>query len=203
MQAIETHYNGYRFRSRLEAKWAVFFDEMMIKYEYESEGFVMFSGRNYLPDFYLPDFGIFVEIKPGIKDKIKEWKQNCEEFLDTGKSIMLCIGDPMSATYHSLYGWCEEEGTPFCDNIKCHALFLSNGTDAYIAIDEYERKFRTDNLMNTSDKILQSESAMDKARDQNSEASFGIINSMLASASIAARQARFEHGETPSVLPFN
>jgi hypothetical protein len=25
-KAIETHYKGYRFRSRLEARWAVFFD---------------------------------------------------------------------------------------------------------------------------------------------------------------------------------
>ena len=32
---IETVYNGYRFRSRLEARWAVFFDEAAIPYEYK------------------------------------------------------------------------------------------------------------------------------------------------------------------------
>ena len=26
IKPIETHYKGYRFRSRLEARWAVFFD---------------------------------------------------------------------------------------------------------------------------------------------------------------------------------
>ena len=39
IKAIETIYNGYRFRSRLEARWAVFFDEIGIKYEYEKEGY--------------------------------------------------------------------------------------------------------------------------------------------------------------------
>ena len=28
IKAIETVYNGYRFRSRLEARWAVFFDAL-------------------------------------------------------------------------------------------------------------------------------------------------------------------------------
>ena len=50
MQAIETRYNGYRFRSRLEARWAVFFDFMEVAWEYEPEGFT-FDGIYYLPDF--------------------------------------------------------------------------------------------------------------------------------------------------------
>jgi hypothetical protein len=33
IKTIETIYNGYRFRSRLEARWAVFFDAMGIKYD--------------------------------------------------------------------------------------------------------------------------------------------------------------------------
>jgi hypothetical protein len=28
IKAIETRYKGYRFRSRLEARWSVFFDAM-------------------------------------------------------------------------------------------------------------------------------------------------------------------------------
>ena len=39
LKAIETFYNGYRFRSRLEAKWAVFMDALGVRWEYESEGF--------------------------------------------------------------------------------------------------------------------------------------------------------------------
>lgn len=63
MKAIETKYNGYKFRSRLEARWAVFFDEMGIKYEYEPEGFEMSDGTKYLPDFYLPESDCYIEIK--------------------------------------------------------------------------------------------------------------------------------------------
>ena len=37
IKPIETVYNGYRFRSRLEARWAVFFDAAGIEYEYEPE----------------------------------------------------------------------------------------------------------------------------------------------------------------------
>lgn len=42
--AIQTEYNGYLFRSRLEARWAVFFDAMGIEYEYEPEGIVLSDG---------------------------------------------------------------------------------------------------------------------------------------------------------------
>lgn len=64
IKAIETRYKGYRFRSRLEARWAVFFDALKIRWTYEPEGFVLPDGRGYLPDFFLQDFGLFVEIKP-------------------------------------------------------------------------------------------------------------------------------------------
>lgn len=50
IRPIETIYNGYRFRSRLEARWAVFFDALRVKYEYEPEGY-KFDGALYLPDF--------------------------------------------------------------------------------------------------------------------------------------------------------
>jgi len=63
IKVIETVYNGYRFRSRLEARWAVFFDALDVKYEYEKEGFDI-DGIWYLPDFYLPDYNCWVEIKP-------------------------------------------------------------------------------------------------------------------------------------------
>lgn len=65
IKAIETRYNGYRFRSRLEARWAVFFDALGIEYEYEPQGFDLGSMGWYLPDFWLPTYGTFVEIKAG------------------------------------------------------------------------------------------------------------------------------------------
>jgi hypothetical protein len=67
LKAIETIYNGYRFRSRLEARWAVFFDALGIKYEYEKEGYRLSRGRlgslDYLPDFWLPQWNCWIEIK--------------------------------------------------------------------------------------------------------------------------------------------
>jgi hypothetical protein len=63
IKAIETAYNGYRFRSRLEARWAVFLDTLGIPYEYEKEGFDL-DGLAYLPDFWLPDSKQWLEIKP-------------------------------------------------------------------------------------------------------------------------------------------
>lgn len=60
--AIETAYAGCRFRSRLEARWAVFFDSFGTPWMYEPEGFVI-EGRAYLPDFYLPECATWVEVK--------------------------------------------------------------------------------------------------------------------------------------------
>ena len=64
VKPIETNYNGYRFRSRLEARWAVFFDALGVKFQYEPEGFDLGAEGWYLPDFRLPEQGVFVEIKP-------------------------------------------------------------------------------------------------------------------------------------------
>lgn len=64
VKAIETQYKGYRFRSRLEARWAVFFDAMGIEFQYEPEGFDLGDGILYLPDFWLPKDGLWIEIKP-------------------------------------------------------------------------------------------------------------------------------------------
>ena len=93
MKAIETHYNGYRFRSRLEARWAVFFDTLGIRYEYEPEGFEMdLCGSDgtvtirYLPDFYIPDFKLYGEVKPaGSRGEIDaEDMERMSWFIDYG-----------------------------------------------------------------------------------------------------------------------
>lgn len=62
VKAIETQYAGCRFRSRLEARWAVFFDTIGIDWQYEPEGYELADGRRYLPDFYLPRIGWY-EVK--------------------------------------------------------------------------------------------------------------------------------------------
>lgn len=58
IKAIETEYAGCRFRSRLEARWAVFFDALDIRWQYEVEGYETPEGR-YLPDFLLPGVRTF------------------------------------------------------------------------------------------------------------------------------------------------
>lgn len=63
-KVIQTRYNGFHFRSRHEARWAVFFDALGLCWEYESEGFVLPGGLQYLPDFFLPDLNVWFEIKP-------------------------------------------------------------------------------------------------------------------------------------------
>jgi hypothetical protein len=63
LKPIQTRYAGCYFRSRLEARWAVFFDALGIKWEYEPEGYNTSVG-SYLPDFYLPEIRALVEIKP-------------------------------------------------------------------------------------------------------------------------------------------
>lgn len=67
IKPIETEYKGYRFRSRLEARWAVFFDLLGIEFDYEAEGYEM-DGVRYLPDFWIPHIGSHVEIKPDRPD---------------------------------------------------------------------------------------------------------------------------------------
>jgi hypothetical protein len=63
IKAIETKYNGHKFRSRLEARWAVLFDSLGFKWEYEKEGYDLGEIGWYLPDFYLPEFNCWIEIK--------------------------------------------------------------------------------------------------------------------------------------------
>lgn len=64
INAIETYHAGHRFRSRLEARWAVVFDSLDIRWEYEPQGYRIGEQRRpYLPDFYLPDLGWWVEVK--------------------------------------------------------------------------------------------------------------------------------------------
>ena len=53
LKPIETQYAGCRFRSRLEARWAVLFDHLGHPWRYEPEGFELPTGW-YLPDFYCP-----------------------------------------------------------------------------------------------------------------------------------------------------
>jgi hypothetical protein len=97
MKAIETRYNGHRFRSRLEARWAVFFDRLGVEWEYEPEGFELKDGTKYLPDFYLPKFegGCWVEVKP----KNGDWRKAAAFCFESNQTVWLADGNPGKRAY--------------------------------------------------------------------------------------------------------
>jgi hypothetical protein len=86
MKAIPTKYKGFLFRSKKEAHWAVFFDAAKIKYEYEPEGYEN-DKIKYLPDFYLPDFDLYVEVKRDTEVGRKEVFEKCENAIQWGGEI--------------------------------------------------------------------------------------------------------------------
>ena len=89
--AIETKYHGYRFRSRLEARWATFFDALSLEYRYEPEGYAL-ENVPYLPDFYLPQQNCFLEIK-GQQPNQEEKEKARLLALYTGKDVYILFGD--------------------------------------------------------------------------------------------------------------
>ena len=72
IRAIQTEYRGYLFRSRLEVRWAVFFDACGVDWEYEPEGYDLGNGLYYLPDFLLHG----VTINHGY------FKKNCDIYVE-------------------------------------------------------------------------------------------------------------------------
>jgi hypothetical protein len=62
VRAIPTRYRDTMFRSRTEARWAVFLDRLKIRWQYEVEGWDLGFCR-YIPDFWLPDDQAWLEVK--------------------------------------------------------------------------------------------------------------------------------------------
>lgn len=101
IKVIETAYNGYRFRSRTEARWAVFFDALGIKYEYEPEGYDL-DGIWYLPDFFLLQLDAYVEIKG--KEFTFEEKEKCRLLAQkSGHSVLMFHGVPTVGNSYGMY----------------------------------------------------------------------------------------------------
>lgn len=104
MKAIETRIYGRRFRSRLEARWAVFFTTLNLKWEYEPEGFDL-DGEAYLPDFrvWTPQNRVtWYEVKPAhveVDGKFEKFHAALEASIqspcaDSIPRAMLLSGDP-------------------------------------------------------------------------------------------------------------
>ncbi|MCD7872798.1 MAG: hypothetical protein LUG21_05810 [Clostridiales bacterium] len=70
-EPVQTRYDGYYFRSRTEAKWAVFFKTAGISYEYEKERFPSYNHKGYLPDFCIQNVVFNNEIIPELYIEVK------------------------------------------------------------------------------------------------------------------------------------
>lgn len=182
IKPIETIYKGYRFRSRLEARWAVFFDALNIRWEYEKEGWDI-NGKWYLPDFYLPELDLWIEVKPGIanewpSDKIynllcKLWEENNYEI---PFNIIWLKGTPgYRDEQYSAYDWpyngyvLGDSCYLWCECPKCGKIGMQfDGRAA---------------------RICGGKCFPDSDKEYNTN------TSRLISAYLKAQQARFEHGE--------
>lgn len=114
LKPIQTKYNGYHFRSRLEARWAVFFDALQIPYEYEPEGFETECGR-YLPDFRISNcLGYYVEIKPDVVEVDDRWLSFAQH-----KVLMLLCGQPFTNTHTITLLFRENQESAYFEYRKC------------------------------------------------------------------------------------
>lgn len=186
LKAIETRYKGYRFRSRLEARWAVFFDALGVAWEYEKEGFDFGPHHGlYLPDFWLPDVydrsgarGVWLEIK-GQEPNQRE-RDVCERLaIESKYSTNLFIGLPDPDECSNGYQWTwnpsstpgdvwEDFGMVFHRCPLCGLVKVEFSNDYYTC-------FRCNKQTCTwSDERL-----------------YQAFN--------CAKSARFEHGETPRI----
>ena len=195
IKPIETEYNGYRFRSRLEARWAVVFDAAGIRYVYEPEGFEMEDGTRYLPDFYLPDFGVYVEVK-GSDEQLRKDFYKIDSFVDFGpcERGVLILGTIPHIEYANRMP-------------VFQMAYHYKGTAAEDVIFETQG-FRVTSIAEASDPEIQdvyeglvdygwAGSATTKVRYVDST-KWGVNLFFLKRCFDLARQARFEHGETPT-----
>lgn len=60
---LECTYSGKVFRSRLEARWALYLDLLGIDWDYEPCFYKVSDSLYYLPDFYLPNQRLWLEVK--------------------------------------------------------------------------------------------------------------------------------------------
>lgn len=189
MKAIETVYKGHRMRSRLEARWAVFFDLLKIKWEYEPEGFDLGTHGWYLPDFRLPDFGCWVEIKPDmILDKSVENKMS--RFASDVAPILLFSGLPGTLGL----GYCFDLGDSSGGEYEGDVGFTWCSVTDTITLwwNEYDRQLmRGERVLCRPDWSEWRYPCWNTTHQRDGLHFSGAIG--VAGAS--ARQARFEHGQ--------
>lgn len=207
MRAIETRYKGYRFRSRLEARWAVFFETAGVRWQYEPEGFETPSGR-YLPDFFLPDVrgGLWVEVK-GQKPSEEESEKlkhvvgftgyqgifvrdlPSQDHINFGPS-WFPGSDDWSAWAICQPGADDNQGTGYYDNYHVFCVCPFTGT---VGLEFDGRGHRVTKNCNPDAKPIDGFRYFGDA-----DKGYSWDHPKLVKAYDAARSARFEHGEVPA-----
>jgi hypothetical protein len=101
MLAVETRLAGIDYRSRTEAEWAAMLTAHRIRFDYEPIlfrfGFVAPSdwsfSKNYIPDFWLPDLRLWLEVKPHLPNLI-EYRKAALLAECTGSGVLVTTGGP-------------------------------------------------------------------------------------------------------------
>lgn len=203
MKAIQTFYKGFHFRSRLEARWAVFFDALGVKWEYEIEGFELDDGRRYLPDFWLPDLRTWVEVKGELTYEPFETLPAFS--VQAGCPVLMFVGAPWEVRVLSFDASLGEgqhiPGFLFAMNRQLILLNGSIETGQHKSRNEYPNEI----ILVDEDGLRYfeflgcdpDEAKQITGRIYDSEADFDESYVAFDSAIAASKRARFEFGETP------
>ena len=200
--AIQTRYAGCHFRSRLEARWAVFFDQTGIEWEYEPQGYLV-DGQPYLPDFYLPKLGWWVEVKGTEEDLLANQRRIVGAAYGLGHLLILGqMPDPRDGVpFHVLLEKHEDVGKGHpgvCVHLTSAAMM------AVVANHGWSTCTRAAIMAGAApDWGLPpwrwiSDGSQPHSGYTYPNLSWGVRGvAHLVAAYAAARSARFEHGETP------
>jgi hypothetical protein len=180
---IQTHYKGYRFRSRLEARWAVFLDRLPMRWEYEKEGYHLHDGSLYLPDFWLPEPGVWLEIKGDAPTREEIGK--CELLRDeTNSAVLLFSGQPCER-WGTLFAWLTDSSG---GSSEWQVFWSQDASDQ----DDYYFYFQCDELDTNRREIF-----CDATMQTPMPIGVDCVIGWQEVCAIRARAARFEHGERP------
>jgi hypothetical protein len=192
IKAIETRYKGYRFRSRLEARWAVWLDTLGLAWEYEKQGYDLPSGP-YLPDFWVPivifdhapGAGYWVEIKPFMPSE-EELGLFAELSLFTGHNGYLLHGNVGVGEFEVIKS--------VCVRTQKHLDLVRTGGYGAFRVRTHPQAPHLAGILFSYDKPRDAWGA--------SVCLSNLITMSPAHADVevcfsAARAARFEHGECP------
>lgn len=198
IEALQTEYGGHKFRSRLEARWAVLLDALGADWEYEEEGAMTDAGA-YLPDFKVRNVSArFTDGVDGLpRDVWLEVKgELTQEDLEKIKA----------------FAWPGFDDRPYGKHVA--RMFIVGDIDEpWAAWEKYETKWMAPETSRLNGDWFYHFDLLDGdcypawlTIDQNGSVTFdGPDHDSLYEhwrlaepAYVIARRARFEHGETPT-----